>query len=117
MASESFNKSGSNSSQVMDGNASNDSFSGISSFEVDKTVADKFEGVLFNVLPSGQKVNIQFCIPVLFKDFMGLLEKEFEKSSWTISDKFSVTSHIQGRKVNIKVFESYQARAISFGRT
>lgn len=88
-----------------------DSLSGI--FEVDKTVADKFEGVLYNVLPSKMKVNIQFCIPVLFNDFMSLLEKEFVNNEWSVDDTFSVSSHIQGRKVIITAREAEKTIEIS----
>lgn len=88
-----------------------DSLSGI--FEADKTVADKFEGVLYNVLPSKLKVNIQFCIPVLFNDFMSLLEKEFVNNDWSVDDTFSVSSHIQGRKVKITAHEAEKTIEIS----
>lgn len=103
MASESFNQSESDSRQVFDANPTTDFVSEISSLEMDMSVADRFEGHLYHVLPSGLKVIIKFMLPVLFNDFMGLLEKEFDTSSCTLNDKFSVTSHIQGRKVTIRV--------------
>ena len=55
----------------------NNTFSRFSSFEMNKTPGDKFERVLYNILPPGSKVNIQLCIPVLFNNFMQVLEKEF----------------------------------------
>lgn len=88
---------------------STDSFSGFSSLEsdrTDRTVADRLEGVLNNILPLASKVNIQFCIPVLFKNFVQLLEKEFVNSTWNVDNKLSVSSHIQGRKVIITVYEA-----------
>lgn len=82
-------------------------------FEHDKTVADKFDGVLYHALPTGQKVNIQFTIPVLFRDFLRLLEKEFVRSEWNVDDKFSVSSHIHGRKVTITVYEAEKTIEVS----
>lgn len=107
------NGSNTNSRLNIDGNPITDSLSRISSFEVDQTVADKFEGVFYHVLPSGMKVNIQFSVPVLFNDIMGLLEKEFEKSSWVLNDKFTVTSHIQGKTVMIIVFPADKTIEVS----
>lgn len=99
---------------------STDSFSGFSSLESDRTVADRLEGVLYNILPSASKVNIQFCIPVLFNNFVQLLEKEFVNSTWNVDNKLSVSSHIQGRKVIITVYEAEKtievSQAIKFGR-
>ena len=112
-----------------------DTISEVSSYEMDKTIADRFEGHLYHVLPSGMKVIIQFVLPVLFNDFMGLLKEEFNKSACTLEDEFTVTSHILGRKVAIKVSEAkktievsgpghklwrditFKRRAISYGET
>lgn len=92
----------------------NSNLSGISSlFEQDKTMADKYDGVMYHMLPSGQKVNIKFTIPVLFREFIMLLEKEFVRSEWNIDDKFTVSSHIQGRKVKITVYEADKTIEIS----
>ena len=100
-------------SHAMNGYSQSDPSTGISSFEVDRTIADKFEGTLYHVLPSQLKVVIKFCIPTLFKDFMGMLENEFDNSSWNIESTFTVSSHIQGRKVSIKVNEAEKAIEVS----
>ena len=116
MASESISDSVFSSMQdsyAMNGNSQSDPSTGISSFEVDRTIADKFEGTLYHVLPSQLKVVIKFCIPTLFKDFMGMLENEFDNSSWNIESTFTVSSHIQGRKVSIKVNEAEKAIEVS----
>ena len=94
MASESISDSVFSSMQdsyAMNGNSQSDPSTGISSFEVDRTIADKFEGTLYHVLPSQLKVVIKFCIPTLFKDFMGMLENEFDNSSWNIESTFTVS--------------------------
>ena len=100
-------------SHAMNGNSSSDPSTGISSFEVDNSIVDRVEGHLYHVSLSQQKVVIKFSIPVLFKDFMGMLENEFDCSSWKIENTFTVTSHIQGRKVSIKVIEAEKAIEIS----
>ena len=64
-------------------------------------------------LPSQLKVVIKFCIPTLFKNFMGMLENEFDNSSWNLESTFTVSSHIQGRKVSIKVIEAEKAIEVS----
>ena len=100
--------------QKMDTNPSiMDSFSGFSSLDSDKTITDRLEGVLYNVLPSGSKVSIQFCIPVLFHNFIQLLEKEFVNSTWSVDNKFCVSSHIQGRKVIITAYEAEKTIEVS----
>ena len=111
MASDSSNQKDSNPNHDIGGNSRDDSIS--LSFETNRTIAGRFEGHLYHVLPVGMKVVIQFAIPVLFKDFMGLLENEFDKSSCTLNDTFSVTSHIQGRLVTIKVIESKRTIEVS----
>ena len=113
MASESSNQKDSNPNQDIGGNSRDDSISDMSSFETNRTIAGRFEGHLYHVLPVGMKVIIQFVLPVLFKDFMGLLENEFDKSSCTLNDTFSVTSHIQGRSVTIKVIETKRTIEVS----
>ena len=113
MASDSSNQKDSNPNQDIGGNSRDDSVSDMSSFETNRTIAGRFEGHLYHVLPVGMKVIIQFVLPVLFKDFMGLLENEFDKSSCTLNDIFSVTSHIQGRSVTIKVIESKRTIEVS----
>lgn len=113
MASESQNHNGTDSRHELGGNPSSDSISEVSSYEMDKTIADRFEGHLYHVLPSGMKVIIQFVLPVLFNDFMGLLEKEFNKAACTLEDEFTVTSHILGRKVTIKVYEAKKTIEVS----
>ena len=116
MASESISDSIFSSMQdshAMDGNSPSHSTTGISSFEVDRTIADKFEGTLYHVLPSQLKVVIKFCIPTLFKDFIGMLGNEFDNSSWSIESTFTVSSHIQGKKVSIKVIEAEKAVEVS----
>ena len=92
---------------------SSDSIIEASSMDMEKSIADRFEGQLYHVLPSGMKDIIQFVVPVLFNDFMGLLEKEFNKSPCTLDDEFTVTSHILGRKVIIKVFEAKKTIEVS----
>ena len=44
---------------------------------------------------------------------MGMLENEFDNSSWNIESTFTVSSHIQGRKVSIKVNEAEKAIEVS----
>ena len=100
-------------SHAMNGISTSDHSTGISSFEVDNSIVDRFEGHFYHVSLSQQKVVIKFSIPVLFKDFMGMLENEFDCSSWKIENTFTVTSHIQGRKVSIKVIEAEKAIEIS----
>ena len=100
-------------SHAMNGISTSDHSTGISSFEVDNSIVDRFEGHFYHVSLSQQNVVIKFSIPVLFKDFMGMLENEFDCSSWKIENTFTVTSHIQGRKVSIKVIEAEKAIEIS----
>lgn len=108
MASESFEQT----TQNIELNTSNmttqsmSGTSGLSSLDMNTSIGDKFEGTLYHVLPSVSKVNIKFSIPVLFSGFMQLLEKELVSPKWTVENKFSVSSHIHGRKVTITVFES-----------
>ena len=107
MASESSNLRDSSSRHDLGGNSGGESISDMSLFDMDRTTAGRFEGhLIYHVLPAGTKVIIQFVLPVLFRDFMGLLEKEFDKSSCTLIDRFSVTSHIQGMSVTITVLEA-----------
>ena len=113
MASESSNQRDSCSRHDLCGNSGGESISDMSSFEMDRTIAGGFDGHLYHVLPAGMKVNIQFILPVLFKDFMGLLENEFDKSSRALNDRFSVTSHIQGRSVTITVIEDRKTIEVS----
>lgn len=106
MASESFEQT----TQNIDlNNMTTQSLSGtseLSSLDINISIGDKFEGTLYHVLPSVSKVNIKFSIPVLFNGFMQLLEKELVSPKWTVENKFSVSTHIHGRKVTITVFES-----------
>ena len=111
MASESSNQKDNNLNQDTGGNSRDDSFSDLSSFE-NRTIGGRFQGHLYHVLPAAMKVVIQFVLPALFTDFMGLLEKEFDNSC-TVNDSFSVTTHIQGRSVTIKVIEAKRTIEVS----
>lgn len=75
-----------------------DSLSGISSFQLDKNVAGKFEGVLYHVLASGMKVNIRSVSPYHSMISWDNWKKSLKKSSW-IPNKFSDIPYSQGRKV------------------
>ena len=44
---------------------------------------------------------------------MGMLENEFDNSSWNMESTFTVSSHIQGRKVSIKGIEAEKAIEVS----
>ena len=113
MASESSNQRDSSSRHDLCVNSGGESISDMSSFEMDRRIAGRFDGHLYHVLPAGMKVIIQFVLPVLFKNFMGLLENEFDKSSCMLNDRFSVTSHIQGRSVTITVIEDRKTIEVS----
>ena len=108
---ESSNQKDNNLNQDTGGNSRDDSFSDLSSFET-RTIGGRFQGHLYHVLPAAMKVVIQFVLPALFTDFMGLLEKEFDKSC-TVNDSFSVNTHIQGRLVTIKVIEAKRTIEVS----
>ena len=113
MESESSNQRDSSSRPDLSRNSGGESITDMSSLDMDRTIAGRFEGHLYHVLPAGMKVIIQFVLPILFKDFMGLLEKEFDKSTCTLNDRFSVTSHIQGRSVTITVLEARRTIEVS----
>ena len=111
MASESFEQSRENLNNMTTQPLSG--ISELSSLEANMSIGDKFEGTLYHVLPSVSKVNIKFSIPVLFNNFIQLLEKEFVSPKWTVDNTFSVSSHIQGRKVTITVYESERTIEVS----